>query len=113
MSGVSDAGGYIKASLIVGDKVVKKRKTSIRKATQNGFVWNEGLSFDVDSKILARCRLELVVMECDKLGNHYPIGQLIFGSTEAQPTKASKLWKEALEGRTSLPQWVQLQEVKS
>ncbi|KAI6184058.1 C2 domain-containing protein [Aphelenchoides bicaudatus] len=111
-----DAAVYVKAALCLGDKVLKKRKSNVKKANStNTFIFNESLTFcDVDSKTLARCRLEVVVMGCLSNGNQYPIGQVVFCQPDGPQCKENKIWKDMLLGRSNnLLHWLQLHECKT
>ncbi len=63
-------------TLIQDGKVIKKRKTSVRKNTLSP-VWNEALSFNVSDKSLIdmkTTRLEVCVMDYDLIGNDQLLG---------------------------------------
>ncbi|KAI6196892.1 C2 domain-containing protein [Aphelenchoides besseyi] len=111
-TGQRDAGGYVKANLIAADgKIIKKRKSNVRKGvTSNSIIWNEALTFDVDPRTILRCKLEVVVMICDKYGNHQPIGQVVFGNPNVLGLTA-RIWKDALDGRTGITHSVPLDEL--
>ena len=68
---------YVKALMIQDGKVVKKRKTSIKKHTLSP-VWNEALNFNLPEKALAKTHLEIIVMDHDLIGNDEPLGQVLF-----------------------------------
>lgn len=82
-----------------------------------------------------RCRLEVLVVDSDRFGNHRPIGRVQFPTTISNTTTAatttttttsattnagqktdqrsspSRLWKDAIQGLPMLPQWIALESV--
>ena len=50
---------FVKVSLIIDDKKVKKKKTEVRKNTVNP-VWNEALVFNVPAEILPKVNTALL-----------------------------------------------------
>ncbi|KAI1727453.1 c2 domain-containing protein [Ditylenchus destructor] len=113
---------FVRSSLILDDKtILKKRKTSVRKATISP-VWNEALTFGIDQKLISRCRLEVCVMDCDRFGNSRPIGRITFSSKLPGNTifgyksNASRLWRDAVVQANNfavLPQWLSIESPTS
>ncbi|KAI1711938.1 c2 domain-containing protein [Ditylenchus destructor] len=113
---------FVRSSLILDDKtILKKRKTSVRKATISP-VWNEALTFGIDQKLISRCRLEVCVMDCDRFGNSRPIGRITFSSKQPGNTifgyksNASRLWRDAVVQASNfavLPQWLSIESPTS
>ncbi|XP_074657753.1 synaptotagmin-10-like [Tubulanus polymorphus] len=70
-SGSSDP--YVRVSLIVDGKRVKKKKTAVRKGTTNP-VWNEALVFNIPAEMLQKVALEITVLDYDLLGHNDAVG---------------------------------------
>uniref|UniRef100_A0AC34QSE1 C2 domain-containing protein n=1 Tax=Panagrolaimus sp. JU765 TaxID=591449 RepID=A0AC34QSE1_9BILA len=92
---------FVKATLSIEGKVLKKRKTAIKKSATCP-VWNEVLTFEVDPKIVNKCRLELSVHDA---GTNKIIGVLVLGENTGH---GSRTWREALKGQSQKPRWLPL-----
>ncbi|XP_029849413.1 synaptotagmin-5 [Ixodes scapularis] len=95
---------YVKVSLTCGDRKVKKRKTSTKKASGHP-VWNEALCFDVGSaEQLAEAHLAVAV--CHQ-GSNAAIGACLLG-LDADPAapQAAAHWQDMLANpRKSIAMW--------
>uniref|UniRef100_A0A914BYN2 C2 domain-containing protein n=1 Tax=Acrobeloides nanus TaxID=290746 RepID=A0A914BYN2_9BILA len=97
---------YVRAVLSRREKILKKRKTSKKSSTCSP-VWNEVLTFNADPKSISSCQLEIRVVDCDRFGNKRTLGRVVFGD-ESSPNSVNKLWRDSIDGRETLPQWVSL-----
>ena len=78
-------------------------------------------------KLSELTRLEVTVVDCDRLGNSHPIGQINFQQLRIAKngmvgyrrssvsqirtnTLATRVWREAIDGRQSRPCWIALEQ---
>ncbi|KAH7718876.1 Synaptotagmin-C [Aphelenchoides avenae] len=108
---VLNLGTYVRACLFHDEKLLKKRKTNVRKAT-GAPVWNEVLTFQVPLNVITKCRLEVAVIDSDRFGNNQAVGEIAFDAKYGGGATA-KHWHDAILGRNNLPQWFQLKKCKS
>uniref|UniRef100_A0A7E4V937 C2 domain-containing protein n=1 Tax=Panagrellus redivivus TaxID=6233 RepID=A0A7E4V937_PANRE len=102
----NDAGitpsSLVKAVLAIDGKVLKKRKTSTKKATACP-IWNEVLSFEVDPRFMAKYKLDLTVID---VGSNKPLGQVCLGENAGH---GGRIWREAMRGgQTKVSRWLPL-----
>ncbi|XP_022241854.1 synaptotagmin-1-like isoform X1 [Limulus polyphemus] len=71
---------YVKVALVYGDRKMKKKKTTTKRATNNP-VWNEALSFGISEDGLKHCSLMVSVMNCHH-SNTPLLGTCILGMNE-------------------------------
>ncbi|GMR36748.1 hypothetical protein PMAYCL1PPCAC_06943 [Pristionchus mayeri] len=93
---------YVKVFLLQSGRVVKKRKSQVRKNSQCP-IWNEALNFTLSPSSLSSCQLEIDVLDYDRVGNDRLLGQISLGGESCE-----KLWKDVLEGKSVNPKWVSL-----
>ncbi|KAF6016822.1 SYT2 [Bugula neritina] len=107
VGGLSDP--YVKVELMMGERRVKKCKTSIKKCTLNPY-FNESLMFEVKKEDMMKVQLVVTVIDYDRIGASEPIGRVTVGL--GTTTAGIKHWTEMLEAdvRTSV-QWHTLQMV--
>ena len=102
-------GVYVKASLFVSGKKLKKKKTttsSMRPTTMNA-VWNEALVFtSLSRQQLQTCtRLELVLHQ----GHHGDaVGKVTVGCDKDIGEEEIRHWTDMLSGRPAVAKWHQL-----
>ncbi|XP_034171704.1 synaptotagmin beta isoform X2 [Osmia lignaria lignaria] len=72
---------FVKVNLLCGEKRVKKKKTTVRKATTSP-VWDEAVYFNVPVNTLASSAIEVCVMDSS---NEFIGGNLIVGSCIVGP----------------------------
>ncbi|KAE9551444.1 hypothetical protein FO519_005345 [Halicephalobus sp. NKZ332] len=92
---------FVKASLTLDGKILKKRKTSVKKLTPCP-IWNEVLTFEVDPRVVGKCRLELSIQDGNTGKN---LGVLVLGENTGH---GAKIWREALKGKPQKPRWLPL-----
>jgi Ca2+-dependent lipid-binding protein len=83
---------FVRVSLSVDGKKIKKKKTAVRKNTRNP-VWNEALVFNVPAEMLPRVALEISVMDYDLLGHNELVGMCVI-SQEEQLAAGGKHWTD-------------------
>ncbi|TMS34848.1 hypothetical protein L596_002357 [Steinernema carpocapsae] len=91
---------YVKIALVQGEKVVKKRKTAVKKSSANP-VWNEAINFSVSAKNLSNSQLRVCVVDYDRFGTQKILGEVTLGTE-------NRIWQDMLEGRNANPRWVEL-----
>ncbi|XP_048765538.2 synaptotagmin-6-like isoform X2 [Ostrea edulis] len=104
------AGGscdpYVRISLIVDGKKVKRKKTSVKRSTTSP-VWNEALTFNISSDMLPKCNLEVTVLDHDLIGHGEFVGRCIIGPS--RPEGEGKHWNDMLNNhRKSMAMWQHL-----
>ena len=109
---------YVKATMLVSGKKLKKKKTSTwttrpgvitRPGVMNAF-WNEALTFtSLSRQQLGTCaRLELVVHH----GNHGDaVGKVTVGPDNDIGDEELRHWTDMLNGKPAVAKWHQLQSV--
>jgi len=95
---------YVKVTLIQDGKVVKKRKSGVRRNSLSP-TWNEAMLFNTDEKSLRRTRIEISVMDYDRIGNDEVVGQISIGY---DVPNSRFYWKDVVEGKSMLPVWIPL-----
>jgi synaptotagmin-1 len=107
VGGLSDP--YVKLSLILNGKRIKKKKTTIKKCTLNPY-FNESFTFEVPFEQIQKVLLDLTVVDYDRIGTSDPIGHVVVGCG-ASGTEL-KHWSDMLANpRRPIAQWHTLREV--
>uniref|UniRef100_A0A0N5A7T5 C2 domain-containing protein n=1 Tax=Syphacia muris TaxID=451379 RepID=A0A0N5A7T5_9BILA len=91
--------GCVRVNLIENGKVQKKRKSSVRRASECP-IWNEALAFKVPQDLI---EIEIVVVDYDRIGNHKTIGKVLLGQKYSE-----SLWKHLASGQSIIPRWMPL-----
>ncbi|XP_076445563.1 synaptotagmin-6-like [Babylonia areolata] len=73
------ADPFVRVSLMVEGKKVKRKKTSVRRASVNP-VWNEALAFNVPAEVLPKVTLEIGVLDHDLIGHGDVLGTCVLGA---------------------------------
>ncbi|XP_066590350.1 synaptotagmin-5 isoform X2 [Prorops nasuta] len=92
---------FVKVSLLCGEKKIKKKKTTVRKATTSP-VWNEAMAFDVPAAVLEASAIEVCVMDSSSelIGGNAIVGSCIVGpATRTGP---------GAEGNQSRDHWLHM-----
>ncbi|CAF0812068.1 unnamed protein product [Adineta steineri] len=76
VGGLSDP--YVKLSILMNGKRIKKKKTSIKKCTLNPY-YNESFTFDVPFEQVQKIQLQVTVVDYDRIGTSEPIGKVVLG----------------------------------
>lgn len=106
VGGLSDP--YVKLSLMMGGKRLKKKKTSIKKCTLNPY-YNESFSFEVPFEQIQKVTLVVTVVDYDRIGTSEPIGKVVLGCSAV----GSELrhWSDMLASpRRPIAQWHSLKD---
>ncbi|TGZ59152.1 hypothetical protein CRM22_009247 [Opisthorchis felineus] len=107
VGGLSDP--YVKISLMIGAKRVKKKKTTIKKYTLNPY-YNESFAFDVPFDLIQKVHLIITVVDYDRIGTSEPIGRVVLGCNATGA--ALRHWSDMLSNpRRPIAQWHTLQEM--
>ncbi|KAA0191712.1 Synaptotagmin VIII [Fasciolopsis buskii] len=107
VGGLSDP--YVKLSLMVGGKRIKKKKTTIKKYTLNPY-YNESFAFDVPFDQIQKVNLIVTVVDYDRIGTSEPIGRVVLGCNATGA--ALRHWSDMLSNpRRPIAQWHTLQEM--
>lgn len=94
---------YVRITLIVDGKKVKRKKTSVMKGTHNP-VWNEALSFNIPAELLPKVMLECHVVDNDLIGHGEFVGCCVIGSR--RPGNEGKHWNDMIQNqRKSMAMW--------
>jgi synaptotagmin-1 len=107
VGGLSDP--YVKLSLMLNGKRVKKKKTTIKKYTLNPY-YNESFAFEVPFEQIQKVSLIVTVVDYDRIGTSDPIGRIVLGCNAT----GSELrhWSDMLANpRRPIAQWHTLQEM--
>jgi len=105
--GLSDP--YVKLSLLLNGKRIKKKKTSTKKTTLNPY-YNESFTFDVPYEQLQKVSLTVTVVDYDRIGTSDPIGQVVLGCNSSGTEL--RHWSDMLANpRRPIAQWHPLQEI--
>lgn len=72
VGGLSDP--YVKITLMMNGKRIKKKKTSIKKCTLNPY-YNESFVFEVPFEQVQKVQLVIIVIDYDRIGTSDPIGK--------------------------------------
>jgi synaptotagmin-1 len=101
VGGLSDP--YVKLSLMMNGKRLKKKKTSIKKCTLNPY-YNESFSFEVPFEQIQKVQLVVTVVDYDRIGTSEPIGKVVLGCN-ATGTEL-RHWSDMLASpRRPIAQW--------
>ncbi|XP_071493645.1 synaptotagmin-1-like isoform X2 [Diadema antillarum] len=106
VGGLSDP--YVKISLYMNNKRIKKKKTTIKKRTLNPY-YNESFGFEVPFEQIQKVTLVVTVVDYDRMGSSEPIGKVVLG---CNATGAGlRHWSDMLASpRRPIAQWHTLQE---
>lgn len=106
VGGLSDP--YVKISLYMNNKRMKKKKTTIKKRTLNPY-YNESFGFEVPFEQIQKVTLVVTVVDYDRMGSSEPIGKVVLG---CNATGAGlRHWSDMLASpRRPIAQWHTLQE---
>jgi len=107
VGGLSDP--YVKLSLMMNGKRIKKKKTTIKKCTLNPY-YNESFTFEVPFEQIQKVTLIITVVDYDRIGTSEPIGRIVLG---CNATGAElRHWSDMLANpRRPIAQWHTLQEM--
>ncbi|CAF0722038.1 unnamed protein product [Didymodactylos carnosus] len=106
VGGLSDP--YVKLSLMMNGKRLKKKKTSIKKCTLNPY-YNESFSFEVPFEQIQKVQLAITVVDYDRIGTSEPIGKVILGCNAAGTEL--RHWSDMLASpRRPIAQWHSLKD---
>ncbi|CAL1528914.1 unnamed protein product [Lymnaea stagnalis] len=98
------ADPFVRVSLMVDGKKVKRKKTSVRRGSVNP-VWNEALAFNVPAEVLPKVSLEVSVLDHDLIGHGEMLGRCLLGGTD-KPGEEQGHWKDMLTNqRKSVAMW--------
>ncbi|CAG5136789.1 unnamed protein product [Candidula unifasciata] len=107
VGGLSDP--YVKISLMLNGKRVKKKKTTIKKCTLNPY-YNESFTFEVPFEQIQKVTLIITVVDYDRIGTSEPIGRCVLGCNSSGTEL--RHWSDMLANpRRPIAQWHTLQEV--
>lgn len=107
VGGLSDP--YVKLSLMLNGKRIKKKKTTIKKCTLNPY-YNESFSFEIPfEQIQNKVMMHVIVVDYDRIGTSEEIGRVTLG---CNATGAElRHWSDMLANpRRPIAQWHTLQE---
>jgi synaptotagmin-1 len=108
VGGLSDP--YVKLSLMMNGKRLKKKKTSIKKCTLNPY-YNESFSFEVPFEQIQKVQLAVTVVDYDRIGTSEPIGKVVLGCN-ATGTEL-RHWSDMLASpRRPIAQWHSLKDAE-
>lgn len=106
VGGLSDP--YVKLSLMMNGKRIKKKKTSIKKCTLNPY-YNESFTFEIPYEQIQKVQLVVTVVDYDRIGTSDPIGKVVLGCG----ANGSELrhWSDMLASpRRPIAQWHTLKD---
>ncbi|XP_062601764.1 synaptotagmin-1-like isoform X1 [Saccostrea cucullata] len=107
VGGLSDP--YVKISMMLNGKRVKKKKTTIKKCTLNPY-YNESFTFEVPFEQIQKVQLYVTVVDYDRIGTSEPIGRVVLGCNSSGTEL--RHWSDMLANpRRPIAQWHTLQEV--
>nr|QNN94696.1 synaptotagmin-1 [Malacoceros fuliginosus] len=107
VGGLSDP--YVKLSLMLNGKRIKKKKTTIKKCTLNPY-YNESFSFEVPFEQIQKVTLIVTVVDYDRIGTSEPIGRVVLGCNSTGTEL--RHWSDMLANpRRPIAQWHTLQEM--
>ncbi|XP_076394089.1 synaptotagmin beta isoform X3 [Megachile rotundata] len=101
---------FVKVNLFCGEKKVKRKKTSIRKATTSP-VWDEAVHFNVPVNTLASSAIEVCVMDSSNefIGGNVIVGSCIVGpatGAEASGSQGKEHWLHMTQSpRKTIAMW--------
>ncbi|GAA56948.1 synaptotagmin-1 [Clonorchis sinensis] len=98
---------YVKLSLMLGGKRIKKKKTTIKKCTLNPY-YNESFAFEVPFEQIQKVSLIVTVVDYDRIGTSEAIGRVCLGCNETGA--GLRHWSDMLANpRRPIAQWHTLQ----
>ncbi|XP_076445326.1 synaptotagmin-1 isoform X1 [Babylonia areolata] len=107
VGGLSDP--YVKISLMLNGKRVKKKKTTVKKCTLNPY-YNESFTFEVPFEQIQKVTLIITCVDYDRIGTSEPIGRVTLGCSSTGTEL--RHWSDMLANpRRPIAQWHTLQEV--
>lgn len=107
VGGLSDP--YVKISLMLNGKRIKKKKTTVKKCTLNPY-YNESFAFEVPFEQIQKVSLYITVVDYDRIGTSEPIGRTFLGCNSTGT--GLRHWSDMLANpRRPIAQWHTLQEV--
>jgi len=107
VGGLSDP--YVKLSLMLNGKRIKKKKTTIKKCTLNPY-YNESFTFEVPFEQIQKISALVTVVDYDRIGTSEPIGRVALGCNATG--SALRHWSDMLANpRRPIAQWHTLEEV--
>jgi len=107
VGGLSDP--YVKLSLMLNGKRIKKKKTTIKKCTLNPY-YNESFTFEVPFEQIQKISAHVTVVDYDRIGTSEPIGRVALGCNATG--SALRHWSDMLANpRRPIAQWHTLEEV--
>ncbi|KAL3318207.1 Arf guanine nucleotide exchange factor syt1 [Cichlidogyrus casuarinus] len=107
VGGLSDP--YVKISLLINGKRVRKKKTSTKMFTLNPY-YNESFAFELPFDQVPKANLIVSVVDYDRIGNSEPIGRVILGCNVTGA--ALSHWTDMLTNpRRPIANWHTLQEM--
>ncbi|KAL8584465.1 Arf guanine nucleotide exchange factor syt1 [Nucella lapillus] len=100
---------YVKISLILNGKRVKKKKTTTKKCTLNPY-YNESFTLEVPFEQIQKVSLTISCVDYDRIGTSEPIGRVMLGCSSTGTEL--RHWSDMLANpRRPIAQWHTLQEV--
>ncbi|XP_064628802.1 synaptotagmin-1-like isoform X3 [Lineus longissimus] len=107
VGGLSDP--YVKLSLMLNGKRIKKKKTTIKKCTLNPY-YNESFTFEVPFEQIQKVTMIITVVDYDRIGTSEPIGRIVLGCNSSGTEL--RHWSDMLANpRRPIAQWHTLQEM--
>lgn len=107
VGGLSDP--YVKLSLMLNGKRIKKKKTTVKKCTLNPY-YNESFTFEVPFEQIQKVTLIVTVVDYDRIGTSEPIGRVVLGCNSSGTEL--RHWSDMLANpRRPVAQWHTLQEM--
>lgn len=106
VGGLSDP--YVKLSLYLNGKRIKKRKTSVKKCTLSPY-YNESFTFEVPFEQIQKVQLHVIAVDYDRIGTSEAIGRVVLGC-DADGTEL-RHWSDMLASpRRPIAQWHALKD---
>ncbi|XP_015436736.1 PREDICTED: synaptotagmin-5 [Dufourea novaeangliae] len=96
----TNANLYVKVKIIQDGKSIKKKKSNIQRETISP-VWNDILSFDINSEVLSKCIIEFIILRAN--------GELL-AKCEVSGKYQKELFYRVLSGKGASAQWLPLSE---
>ncbi|XP_033340641.2 synaptotagmin-5 [Megalopta genalis] len=96
----TNANLYVKVKIIQDGKSIKKKKSNIQRETISP-VWNDTLSFDINSDVLSKCVIEFIILRAN--------GEVLT-RCEVSNKYQKDLFYRVLSGKGASAQWLPLIE---
>ncbi|XP_076662496.1 synaptotagmin-1-like [Halictus rubicundus] len=96
----TNANLYVKVKIIQDGKSIKKKKSNIQRETISP-VWNDTLSFDINSDVLSKCVIEFIILRAN--------GEML-ARCEVSNKYQKDLFYRVLSGKGASAQWLPLIE---